>query len=61
MRVQTGSFGYYNFEGLQTGQTYIITVNSRRYVFTVPTRVVSLSDNIADLDFVAIHTDATNN
>ncbi len=59
MRVQTGSFGYYNFEGLQTGQTYIITVNSRRYVFSVPTRVVTLSDNIADLDFVAIQTDAT--
>jgi len=24
MRVQTGSFGYYNFEGLQTGQTYMV-------------------------------------
>jgi hypothetical protein len=60
MRVRTGSFGYYNFEGLQTGQTYIITVNSRRYVFSTPTRVVSLTDNIADLDFVAIATDLEN-
>ncbi|MBP9663071.1 MAG: choice-of-anchor J domain-containing protein, partial [Pyrinomonadaceae bacterium] len=61
MRVQTGSFGYYNFEGLQTGQTYIVTVNSRRYVFAVPTQVLSLTDNVADLDFVAIDTGATNN
>ena len=61
MRVQTGSFGYYNFDNLQTGQTYILTVNSRRYIFTTPTRVVSLSDNIVDLDFVAVDTGATNN
>jgi hypothetical protein len=60
MRVQTGSFGYYNFEGLQTGQTYMITVNSRRYLFTTPTRVVSLTDNIADLDFIAVDTGTTN-
>jgi len=61
MRVQTGSFGYYNFEGLQTGQTYMVTVNSRRYIFAVPTQVLSLTDNVADLDFVAIDTEATNN
>jgi hypothetical protein len=60
MRVQTGSFGYYNFEGLQTGQTYMITVNSRRYLFTTPTRVITLTDNIADLDFIAVDTGTTN-
>jgi subtilisin-like proprotein convertase family protein len=60
-RVQTGSFGYYNFDDLQTGQTYILTVNSRRYIFTTPTRVVTLTDNIGDLDFIAIDTGTTNN
>ena len=29
----TGSFGYFAFEGLATGQTYVVTVNSRRYTF----------------------------
>jgi hypothetical protein len=61
MRVQTGSFGYYHFDNLQTGQTYILTVNSRRYIFTAPTRVVSLTDNIGDLDFIAVDTGTTNN
>jgi len=61
MRVQTGSFGYYNFPSLETGQTYILTVNSRRFIFAVPTQVVSLTDNIADLDFIALDTGATNN
>jgi hypothetical protein len=49
----TGSFGYFTFEGLQTGQTYVVTVNSQRYTFSVPSRVITLVDNLADVDFVA--------
>jgi len=49
----TGSFGYFNFEGLQTGETYVVTVNSQRYTFSTPSRVVSLVDNVVDMDFVA--------
>jgi hypothetical protein len=49
----TGSFGYFTFEGLQTGQTYVVTVNSQRYTFSTPSRVISLVDNIADMDFIA--------
>jgi len=51
--VQTGSFGYFSFEGLQTGQTYVVTVNARRYTFSTPSRVISLVDNVADADFIA--------
>jgi len=50
---QTGTFGYYMFDGLQTGETYVVTVNSRRFTFQVPARVISLIDNVADADFVA--------
>ncbi len=51
--VTTGSFGYFTFEGLATGQTYVVTVNSRRYTFGTPSQVISLVDNVADADFVA--------
>jgi hypothetical protein len=51
--VTTGSFGYYSFDGLTVGETYVVTVNSQRYTFTVPSRVYSLVDNIVDADFVA--------
>jgi hypothetical protein len=51
--TQTGSFGYFSFEGLQTGRTYVVTVNSRRYSFSVPSRVITLVDNLADVNFVA--------
>jgi hypothetical protein len=49
----TGSFGYFSFEGLTIGETYLVTVNSQRYTFTTPSRVITLVDNIFDADFVA--------
>ncbi|MFN0277676.1 MAG: DUF4394 domain-containing protein [Pyrinomonadaceae bacterium] len=51
--VTTGSFGYYSIDGLATGETYVVTVNSRRYTFSTPSRVISLVDNVADADFIA--------
>jgi large repetitive protein len=53
LTFQTGSFGYFMFDNLRTGETYIVTVGQGRYVFQVPTRVVTLTENIADLDFIA--------
>jgi hypothetical protein len=49
----TGSFGYFSFDGLTAGETYVVTVNAQRYTFTVPSRVFTLVDNIVDADFVA--------
>ncbi len=51
--VSTGTFGYFSIDGLRTGETYVVTVNSQRYTFSTPSRVVSLVDNITDADFVA--------
>ncbi len=51
--VTTGSFGYYTLGGLRAGETYVITVNSKRYTFSAPSRVISLIDNVADADFTA--------
>ncbi len=53
LRVTTSSFGYYNFDGLEIGETYVLTVNSRRFTFQAPSRVISLVDNAVDMDFVA--------
>lgn len=51
--VTTGSFGYFTFDGLRTGETYVVTVNSQRYTFSTPSRVISLVDSVFDADFVA--------
>jgi Beta-propeller repeat len=49
----TGSFGYYTFDQLHAGQTYVVTVNSKRFTFSLPSHVINLIDNVADIDFVA--------
>ncbi len=48
----TGSFGYFSFDGLEAGETYVVTVSGKRFVFVNPSRVVTLVDSLADVDFV---------
>lgn len=47
----SSSFGYYTFENIPAGETYVVGVHSKRYSF-VP-RAVTVNDALADLDFVA--------
>jgi hypothetical protein len=51
--AKTASLGYYMIEGLQAGETYVVTVVSKRFTFQVPSRVISLTDSVDDIDFVA--------
>ena len=51
--VQTGSFGSYNFTGLQSGATFTVTVQSKRFVVAQPIRTVTPTSNITDFDFIA--------
>ena len=44
----TGSFGYFSVGGLTSGQTYVVTVNSKRYNFSLPSRVVTLVDDLTE-------------
>lgn len=47
----TNNFGYYGFDDVEVGQTYVISIESKRYQFAP--RVIALSDELADLDFIA--------
>jgi hypothetical protein len=49
----TNGFGYYVFAGVPVGETYIVTVYSKRFSFTNPTQIVSLQDAREDVDFIA--------
>jgi Carboxypeptidase regulatory-like domain len=49
----TNPFGYYRFKELQTGETYILNVNSKRYSFAEPTRVINLNEDLTDENFVS--------
>jgi hypothetical protein len=48
----TSSFGYYRFEGVPVGDSFVMSVNSRSYRF-VP-RVVLVTDTLTDVDFVGL-------
>ena len=48
----TSSFGYYRFENLSVGETYIIEVKSKRYTFANPTLVVNLQENLSETNFL---------
>jgi hypothetical protein len=51
--VKTGSFGYYNFSGLQPGLTFTVTVSTKKYVLTQPTQMITLQTNVNNFDFLA--------
>jgi hypothetical protein len=50
--VLTNGFGYYNFENLSVGETYIIEVKAKGYKFANPTLVINLQDNLTGTDFI---------
>ncbi len=49
----TNSFGFYRFDDIRAGETYILTVNNKRYLFTESPRAVSVQENVSNLNFVA--------
>ena len=48
----TSSFGYYKFEHVPVGGSFVMNVNSRLYRFTP--RVVSVTDTLTDVDFTGL-------
>lgn len=49
----TNSFGNYQFDELETGHFYIITIGeNKRYTFANPVRSFQLNENAANVDFV---------
>ena len=48
----TNQFGYYQFQDIGVGQSYILQITSRRHRFQSPTRVINLEDSLTDEDFI---------
>ncbi len=51
--VRTSAFGRYRVNGLTAGETYVLSVTSKRFIFNNPSRVISLHDDFDDADFIA--------
>jgi predicted outer membrane repeat protein len=51
----TGSLGYFRFDDVPSGQSYVVSVSARRYIFQESSRVINLNDNLTGFDFTASH------
>ena len=49
----TNGFGYFRFNNVVVGRTYVLTVSHKNYAFSNPTRMISVSDELTDIDFTA--------
>lgn len=52
--VITGPRGNYAFNNVPVGETYVMTIRSRRFQFANPAQVIAIVDNVSDLDFTAL-------
>ena len=52
--ARTNTFGFYRFDGIQTGKTYVVQVTQRLYNF-LP-QVIGVNDAVSDLNFFAVPT-----
>jgi len=48
---RTNRSGYYSFQGLEAGESYIFNVYAKRYQFN--SQVITLTKDLAELDFTA--------
>ena len=51
-QARTSSFGYFLFDEIRVGETYIFEIKSKQYIFD--SQVISVTDEISDLNFIAL-------
>lgn len=51
-QVMTNSFGHYQFDEVEVGKFYVMSISHPRYVFSQNTQTFSLEDTLTSLDFV---------
>jgi hypothetical protein len=49
----TNPFGYYRFDDIEVGQAYVFQVSSKANQFSNPSQLITVNDNIEDLNFTA--------
>jgi len=50
--ARTNPFGYYQFDDVPAGGTYLIEISSKRYSFSPATQVINVQDSVSNVDFV---------
>ena len=50
--ARTNNFGYFQFNNVEAGQTYIFSISAKRYQFQ--TQVISINNDLTDLNFAPL-------
>lgn len=51
--AKSSSFGYYRFDEVAVGETYTISVAAKRFTFNQPTQILTVQEDLSEVDFVA--------
>lgn len=49
----SSAFGYYRFDDIPAGETYVISVSGKRFSFADNTRIRNIAEDALDIDFIA--------
>ena len=49
----SGTFGYFHFDDVEVGASYMFSISSRRFVFSQPTLALRINEERDDINFVA--------
>lgn len=53
MTTRTSTFGYFRFDEIPVGETYVISVNAKRFTFDPASHLLSVKEELTNVDFVA--------
>ncbi len=53
LTTRTSTFGYFSFDEIPVGETYVISVNSKRFTFNPSSQILSVNEELTNVDFVA--------
>lgn len=53
LSTRTSSFGYFRFDEIPVGETYVISVTSKRFTFKQPTQILTVNEELTDVNFIA--------
>ncbi|MEJ7701592.1 MAG: carboxypeptidase-like regulatory domain-containing protein [Pyrinomonadaceae bacterium] len=51
--ARTSAFGYYHFDAVQAGETYILSAVGKRFTFSQPVQVLNVNEAIDAVNFIA--------
>jgi hypothetical protein len=51
--ARSDAFGYYRFEDVAAGETYVLNARGKRFSFSQPTQVFYVAEDALNIDFVA--------